>query len=220
MLNPTKTMRTDPDAQAMQAALEPCPFCGCTDIFIEPDERGSGGQWVAPIHVGCTSCKAEQRGDDQDEATANWNRRATLRSRLAEGVEAKPNHVGDANEMIEVDAWRVEWKRQEKHGEETWVQADANEVRARELAAHHGGTCIPCYRTPPTHTAAVQAERERAAKVAGELADGLKQEGDSWAKLGSKVDAADSYLLANLAGKIAVYIRTGWKTDEIEGGKR
>jgi len=56
--------------------LLPCPFCGGTDIFTEPDERGSGGQWCSPIHVGCRSCKAEQRGDDVVFARANWNRRA------------------------------------------------------------------------------------------------------------------------------------------------
>jgi Restriction alleviation protein Lar len=60
--------------------LKPCAFCGGTDIFIEPDELGSGGQWVSPIHVGCTECKAEQYADTEDEAVAKWNRRAALSS--------------------------------------------------------------------------------------------------------------------------------------------
>lgn len=53
-----------------------CPFCGGTDIFIEPDERGSGGQWVSPIHIGCADCKCEQCADDEEDAIAIWNRRA------------------------------------------------------------------------------------------------------------------------------------------------
>lgn len=56
--------------------LKPCPFCGGTEIFIKPDEVGSGGQWVAPIYVGCDACKCDQVADDQDEAVAAWNRRA------------------------------------------------------------------------------------------------------------------------------------------------
>lgn len=55
--------------------LKPCPFCGCADIFIEPEERGSGGQWVSPIHVGCTSCKVAQVAHDEGEAIARWNQR-------------------------------------------------------------------------------------------------------------------------------------------------
>lgn len=63
-----------------RAALKPCPFCGHRTIFTAPDEIGSGGQWVAPIHVGCNKCKAEQVGDDEGAARANWNRRAALQS--------------------------------------------------------------------------------------------------------------------------------------------
>ncbi|MDQ1758978.1 Lar family restriction alleviation protein [Achromobacter aegrifaciens] len=59
------------------ADLKPCPFCGGTRIFVEPDEYGSGGQWVSPIHVGCSGCKAEQMGDTKAEAFERWNRRAT-----------------------------------------------------------------------------------------------------------------------------------------------
>ncbi len=55
--------------------LLPCPFCGHKVIFVSPDETGSGGQWVAPIHVGCNKCKAEQIGNDEAEAKSNWNRR-------------------------------------------------------------------------------------------------------------------------------------------------
>jgi len=60
----------------MSQELKPCPFCGGTEIFIEPDEVGSGGQWVSPIHVGCAQCKAEQQADDEASAIDAWNRRA------------------------------------------------------------------------------------------------------------------------------------------------
>lgn len=62
-------------------ALEACPFCGGTEIFIEPDERGSGGQWVSPVHVGCVACKCEQRGEQQEEAVAAWNHRTVPKVR-------------------------------------------------------------------------------------------------------------------------------------------
>ncbi|CUJ01617.1 Lar family restriction alleviation protein [Achromobacter aegrifaciens] len=54
-----------------------CPFCGSNFLFTEPDEVGSGGQWVSPIHVGCNDCKAEQVGDTEDEAVSRWNARST-----------------------------------------------------------------------------------------------------------------------------------------------
>lgn len=54
-----------------------CPFCGSNFLFTEPDEYGSGGQWVSPIHVGCNDCKAEQVGDTEDEAVSRWNARST-----------------------------------------------------------------------------------------------------------------------------------------------
>lgn len=56
--------------------LKLCPFCGGIEVFVEPDEIGSGGQKVGPMHVGCAGCKAEQTGDDEQQARANWNRRA------------------------------------------------------------------------------------------------------------------------------------------------
>ncbi|WGM31456.1 Lar family restriction alleviation protein [Brevundimonas sp. NIBR11] len=63
-------------------ALEPCPFCGSKDIYVQPDERGSGGQWVYPVHVGCnarTGCGSGHAiGDDIETAVAAWNRRAAL----------------------------------------------------------------------------------------------------------------------------------------------
>ncbi|WP_423459930.1 Lar family restriction alleviation protein [Ottowia sp. VDI28] len=57
-------------------ALKPCPFCAGAEIFIEPDERGSGGQWVGPVHVGCKACGCQLCADDESKAVALWNRRA------------------------------------------------------------------------------------------------------------------------------------------------
>lgn len=93
-------MTKDIDLDALQAPSHnpiACPFCGCKEIFIEPDERGSGGQWVAPIHVGCKQCKAEQRGDDTAEAIAAWNCRAAPESADAarlDWLEAEINEHG------------------------------------------------------------------------------------------------------------------------------
>lgn len=67
--------------------LKPCPFCGCANIHITPDEVGSGGQWVGPVHVVCGGdCVAGQSGDDRESAIAAWNRRAALQSQDAEEV--------------------------------------------------------------------------------------------------------------------------------------
>lgn len=61
--------------------LKPCPFCGCANIHITPDEVVSGGQWVGPVHVVCGGdCVAGQSGDDRESAIAAWNRRAALQS--------------------------------------------------------------------------------------------------------------------------------------------
>jgi Lar family restriction alleviation protein len=60
------------------ATLLPCPFCGGDDIFMEPDEYGSGGQWVYPIHVGCSRCKVEivcVNSDTKEDAIEAWNTR-------------------------------------------------------------------------------------------------------------------------------------------------
>lgn len=86
---------TSPIAGEREAML-PCPFCGCADIFIEPDERGSGGQWVAPIHVGCMACKCEQCEDEEAEAIAAWNRRAALLEPVEEGWVMVPKEPTEA----------------------------------------------------------------------------------------------------------------------------
>ncbi len=62
----------------MTEQLLPCPFCGWREIYIEPDERGGGGQWVLPIHVGCCLCGVNIMCVDAEteaEAAEVWNRR-------------------------------------------------------------------------------------------------------------------------------------------------
>ena len=59
--------------------LLPCPFCGRSEhLFTEPDELGSGGQWVSPIHVGCSQwsgCGVSLSRETESEAIAVWNTR-------------------------------------------------------------------------------------------------------------------------------------------------
>ncbi|VVE59534.1 hypothetical protein PIN31009_05577 [Pandoraea iniqua] len=57
------------------ATLLPCPFCGCENILIAPDEYGSGGQHVSPYHIVCRVCKTEQSDDEPESAIAKWNTR-------------------------------------------------------------------------------------------------------------------------------------------------
>lgn len=91
-------MTTPEHQQAEREELLACPFCGCTDIFIEPDERGSGGQWVGPIHVGCTACKCEQCEDEEIDAIAAWNRRAGERADVVPLSEARLYDLADSEE--------------------------------------------------------------------------------------------------------------------------
>lgn len=55
----------------MGEELEPCPLCGGSNIFVVPDEIGSGGRWIEPIHVGCdmhTGCGAKIVCETEEEA--------------------------------------------------------------------------------------------------------------------------------------------------------
>lgn len=77
----------------MSVDLLPCPLCGGNNTYIEPDEVGSGGQWVAPIHVGCKDCGLDMAQHDYtDDAVAAWNRRA------ATGAAGDPEPVGVVEE--------------------------------------------------------------------------------------------------------------------------
>lgn len=59
----------------MSDEMKCCPF-GCNgDLFVVPDETGSGGQHVAPYHAGCSICKAERLGETMEAAIAAWNTR-------------------------------------------------------------------------------------------------------------------------------------------------
>lgn len=122
------TMRTDPDAQAMQAALE-------ADLRQKMENAQR-----SPIGTGYVTVKPETVLGLLDSIT-------TLRSRLAEGGEAEP----------------VAWY-------------SGNKFYGSQLAAIYGNEphAIPLYRTPPTHTAAVQAALTHASK---ELADHIQHAG-------------------------------------------
>jgi hypothetical protein len=59
--------------------LLPCPFCGGNDTYLVADEYGSGGQWVGPIHAGCSRCAVDLvdlAGESFEDAAVAWNRRA------------------------------------------------------------------------------------------------------------------------------------------------
>lgn len=65
---------------AESVELKACPLCGGTDIYVAPDETGSGGQWVPPVHVGCRACcldLVDLVTDTREGAIAAWNRRVS-----------------------------------------------------------------------------------------------------------------------------------------------
>jgi len=67
---------TIPD-EAVQAA--PCPRCASANVYIEPDERGSGSQWVFPVHIGCNDCGINltcNEAETVEDAVSHWNERA------------------------------------------------------------------------------------------------------------------------------------------------
>jgi|GEM_PF-3690660 len=69
-------MTTLPE-EAVKAA--PCPRCASQNVYIEPDERGSGGQWVLPVHIGCSDCGINlvcNEADTVEDAISHWNERA------------------------------------------------------------------------------------------------------------------------------------------------
>lgn len=51
--------------------LKPCPFCGCTEVFIEDDDWG----WVSY----CEICDANISGCmTKEEAVIKWNKRIDI----------------------------------------------------------------------------------------------------------------------------------------------
>ena len=100
---------------------QPCPFCGGDDIYVEPDERGSGGQHVLPYHIGCPRCALDMTAlsaDTEAEAVALWNRRAAA-ARIRELERALDN---------------VRWITDGDCNRESWT--NANDIAKRVLASH------------------------------------------------------------------------------------
>lgn len=63
--------------EAVQAM--PCPRCASENVYIEPDERGSGSQWVFPVHIGCNDCGINltcNEAETVEDAVSHWNERA------------------------------------------------------------------------------------------------------------------------------------------------
>jgi hypothetical protein len=87
----------------MASDLKPdlCPLCGNADIYVAPDEIGSGGQWVPPVHVGCKPCGldlVDLIGDgSRNAAIAAWNhRQAEARATTAEAERDEARRERDA----------------------------------------------------------------------------------------------------------------------------
>lgn len=119
-------------------SLSPCPFCRGADIFIEPDERGSGGQHVAPYHVGCKACKAEQMAETEDEAIAAWNRRPTP-------PEAQAGAGMEEVALIEKAAVRVGMTSLLNHGAASCVFSEGcNGVTQKHLIAFAREIALHC----------------------------------------------------------------------------
>lgn len=115
-----------------------CPFCGSNCLFTEPDEYGSGGQWVSPIHVGCNDCKAEQSADTEDEAVDRWNRRSSPAS-------VAPGDAQD--ERLAFEAWAKKKKmplaRIGQQYDDFWVDHAWNGWQARaRLSAPSAGDAL------------------------------------------------------------------------------
>jgi len=87
--------------RALREGMRECPFCQSTDIYIEPDEVGSGGQWVSPVYVGCnvqTGCGfARAFGDDKAEAEVK-----RLREALSTLPQQAATNEGEALEQVKV----------------------------------------------------------------------------------------------------------------------
>jgi len=88
--------------------LKPCPFCGSSEhLFIEPDEVGSGGQWVSPVYAGCgqwRGCGVSRCGDDTPESIAAWNTRPSHADPLIRALEQAFDFLGGVDGASEIRA--------------------------------------------------------------------------------------------------------------------
>lgn len=122
--------------------LLPCPFCGGKKIFVEPDERGSGGQHVSPYHVGCSACKCEQLADKKLDAIAAWNRRGIDLPRwedaaeiyLADIISKSPEPLRELGGWLATRLDEDDWKTAERY-----VLGAMNSIAALRAQAAEGG---------------------------------------------------------------------------------
>lgn len=131
--------------QDVHAGLEPCPFCGCTDVFNNDD---GDHQWFE-----CGWCHATSGYDPAPEfeerpASFHWNRRAALTGQAVAPVSQDP-------------AWWIVPTLMGKaifHG--------PKKERAERIAAKNGCVATPLYAAP------VQAPVE---PVGGLVTDALNE---------------------------------------------
>ena len=102
--------------------MEPCPFCGGTDVEVSSDEN-QGYKWGSGVCFTCSAVGPEVRtGYDKShdtpwrtEAAAEWNRRASdaeierLRAALAEccaPYDSEPTTVLDGARLVAAEFQR------------------------------------------------------------------------------------------------------------------
>lgn len=92
----------------MVEPLKPCPLCGNADIYVAPDEHGSGGQWVPPVHVGCKPCGLDLVDlvtDTREGAIAAWNRRTAPVPAGEREPSGEPQGVEVVAPLTTIMAW-------------------------------------------------------------------------------------------------------------------
>jgi len=98
------------EAQAVNVALAPCPFCGGKPALrriveeYEADSDGPAGEFDARFMICCDTCGIETGEEYRTEAIEAWNRRAApaLPPDVAALVERLQEHVREQATMGEV----------------------------------------------------------------------------------------------------------------------
>lgn len=63
----------------MNIELKPCPFCGRTDIHIEPNGIGDYSVVCGHELTGCGASTSDYRCESEEQAVERWNRRMVER---------------------------------------------------------------------------------------------------------------------------------------------